>query len=260
MNDIIKIQKAIKFATKTHEVYQKQKRRGKDIAYIVHPLTVGILLARVGASDDAVCAGILHDTIEDSISEKKVTSEMLETRFGSAVARMVLDVTEADKILSWDERKRQALEHIKGFTRDSLLIKAADLVSNLSEIIDDYNKDGDQVFLRFTAPKGKKIKNDLVTITAILERWPENPFADDLRFISRRIFSMGAGALMIKDPAKIIEYFDYNENTDLECPVCNWKGKPEGNIEYYDSLFDVTCPNCDKMLLVVGYPINKGNN
>jgi len=29
-----KIQKAIKFFIKTHEVYQKQKRKGKDIAYI----------------------------------------------------------------------------------------------------------------------------------------------------------------------------------------------------------------------------------
>jgi hypothetical protein len=31
MHQISKIQKAIKFATKTHEVYQKQKRKGKNI-------------------------------------------------------------------------------------------------------------------------------------------------------------------------------------------------------------------------------------
>ena len=40
-----KISRAIRFSTKTHEVYQKQKRKGKDIPYITHPLTVGLILS-----------------------------------------------------------------------------------------------------------------------------------------------------------------------------------------------------------------------
>jgi (p)ppGpp synthase/HD superfamily hydrolase len=44
MVNIQKIQKAIKFAVKTHEVYQKQTRKGKDVSYITHPLTVGLIL------------------------------------------------------------------------------------------------------------------------------------------------------------------------------------------------------------------------
>ena len=187
MKNFFKIQKAIKFATKTHEVYQKQKRKGKDISYIAHPLTVGIILSRVGASDDVVCAGILHDTIEDSIPEKKVTFEMLEERFGKETAQMILDVTETDKTLSWEERKRQAIEHIKTFSHDSLLVKSADIISNLSELIDDYDKDGEQVFLRFNASKDKKIKNSIETITAIMESWPENPFVQELCYLADRL-------------------------------------------------------------------------
>ncbi len=61
-----KIRSAIRFAIKTHEVDQKQARKGKDIAYIGHPLTVGLILARAGANEDTIIAGILHDTIEDS--------------------------------------------------------------------------------------------------------------------------------------------------------------------------------------------------
>ncbi len=106
MNNLEKIQKAIKFAIKTHEVYQKQTRKGKDVSYITHPLTVGLVLSRVGASDDLVCAGILHDTIEDSIPEKKVTYEMLEERFGKNVAELVLSVSEQNKKLPWEERKK----------------------------------------------------------------------------------------------------------------------------------------------------------
>ncbi len=65
-----KIQHAIRFAIKTHEGYQKQKRKGKDVPYITHPLTVGLILAKAGANEDVIIAGILHDTIEDSIEEK----------------------------------------------------------------------------------------------------------------------------------------------------------------------------------------------
>ena len=85
MQNIEKIQTAIKFAIKTHEVYQQQKRKGKDIAYITHPLTVGIILAKIDSSDDVIIAGILHDTTEDSIPEKKVTKNMIAKRFGNNV-------------------------------------------------------------------------------------------------------------------------------------------------------------------------------
>ncbi len=59
---------------------------------------------------------------------------------------------------------------------------------------------------------------------------------------------------MTKKSAKIIEYKDYNENKILKCPECGWKGTAKGNIEHYSHLFDVCCPKCDKMILIVNYP------
>jgi (p)ppGpp synthase/HD superfamily hydrolase len=150
-----KIQFAIKFAIKTHEVYQHQKRKGKEIAYIVHPLTVGIILSTMGADEDVIVAGILHDTIEDSIEEKKVSKEMITERFGKNVADLVLSVTEQNKELPWEERKREAYEHIKTFSHDSLLLKSADIISNASELIDDYKRDGVVTFERFHSDKEK---------------------------------------------------------------------------------------------------------
>ena len=175
-----KIKKAIRFATKTHEVYQKQKRKGKGIPYITHPLAVGLILARANASEDVVVAGILHDTIEDSTEKKKVTREMLAQRFGNNVADLVASVTEAHKKLPWEERKREAREHIKHFSHDSLLLKSADLVSNVSDILDDYADHGSKMFERFHAPKEKVIRNYKETMKLVLGRWPENPLADDL--------------------------------------------------------------------------------
>ncbi|MFH1598113.1 MAG: HD domain-containing protein [Patescibacteria group bacterium] len=172
---LAKMQKAIKFATKTHNVYQKQKRKGKDISYITHPLTVGLILSRISADEDVICAGILHDTIEDSIPAKKVTYDLLKERFGKKVAQLVLDVTEQDKSKPWEDRKKEARQHIATFSHDSLMLKSADLASNLSELVADYKKEGDSVFLNFKASKNKTISHALKTIGAISKKWPANP-------------------------------------------------------------------------------------
>lgn len=181
------IKKAIRFSIKTHEVYQQQKRKGKDIPYITHPLSVGLILARSRASEEVIVAGILHDTIEDSFSEKKVTVEMLTERFGENVATLVASISEFSKDLPWDVRKREALEHVKNFSHGSLLIKSADILSNALELLDDYKKDGEKVFARFNAPKNKIIEHYLNIITAIIAKWPESPLAQDLRGVAQAL-------------------------------------------------------------------------
>jgi (p)ppGpp synthase/HD superfamily hydrolase len=179
-----KIQQAIKFSVKTHEVYQKQKRKGKDIAYITHPLTVALVLSLAGASEDVIVAGILHDTIEDSAEYKKVDRDMITERFGEHVAELVDSVTEEDPSMPWGERKRQAREHIADFSLDSLLLKSADILANTSEIVAYHARYGDEVFNWFHASKEDSIRHYLLSIEAILKRWPENPLAEDLQAVA----------------------------------------------------------------------------
>jgi len=186
------IQKAIRFMVKTHEVYQKQKRKGKDVPYLTHPFSVGLILARAGASEDVVIAGILHDTIEDSVAEKKVTREMIEERFGTTVADLVESVTEPDKDLPWEERKREALEHIKTFNHDSVLLKSADVISNNTELLHDYADEGDATFERFNAPKEKTIGHTLKVIAALQTAWPESPLAEDLTTLAQSLNKLTA--------------------------------------------------------------------
>lgn len=179
-----KIQRAIKFAAKTHNHYQQQLRKGKVIPYISHPLTVGIILALAKASEDVIVAGILHDTIEDSVQEKKVSVEMLTERFGEEVALLVLSVTEQDRKLPWEQRKQEALDHIAHFSHESLLVKSADILSNGRELLDDHERslqDGTDIFARFSAPKEKVLEHQIKIINAILESWPENVLALDLK-------------------------------------------------------------------------------
>lgn len=188
-NEIIytlRVKNAIRFSIKTHEVYQKQKRKGKDVAYITHPMTVGIILAMAGASENLVISGILHDTIEDSIEEKKVDEKMLLERFGSEVAEIVKSVSEDKGCHSWEDRKRNARQHIREFNHNSLLVKSADTISNVTELIDDYIVHGEDAFARFGGPKEKVIANYLEVMQIILEKWPENPLAQDLKNLSTK--------------------------------------------------------------------------
>jgi (p)ppGpp synthase/HD superfamily hydrolase len=185
-----KIQKAIKFAAKTHNQYQQQTRKGKVIPYISHPLTAGIILTLAGAKEDVVMAGILHDTIEDSIDTKKVTPAMIEERFGKKVKDLVLSVTETNKKLSWEKRKAIALEHIRHFSHDSVLVKSADVLSNGTELVDDYNRYGEKVFERFKASAEETLSNSEKVIQALLKRWPKSPLALDLKNLAKEIKKM----------------------------------------------------------------------
>lgn len=178
----LKIQKAIRFAIKTHEVYQKQKRKGKDIPYIIHPLSVGLILARAGASEDVIIAGILHDTVEDSVKEKKpFIPERIEERFGKDVLNLVLSVTEKNKDLPWEERKAIAIKHIETFDEGSVMVKSADIISNLTEIYYDFKNDGDKIFDRFNAGKERVLGNYRNVINALMIRWDKNPLLEDLK-------------------------------------------------------------------------------
>ncbi len=183
-----KIQRAIRFAIKTHDIYQQQKRKGGHApSYITHPLTVGIILAKVGASEDVICAGILHDTVEDSVQEKKVSREMIEERFGTSVADVVASVTEKDKTLPWVERKELALQKISQMSKDSLLVKSADVIANGRDMVLDYSKNKDSAFEKFNAPEPKKdniVHGQLRLIDAVIESWSDNPLIQDLNQLS----------------------------------------------------------------------------
>lgn len=177
-----KIKEAIRVAIRVHEIDQKQKRKGKDVPYITHPLVVGLILARISKDEDVVVAGILHDTVEDSVDEKKFTIGMIKKRFGEEVSKMVDDVTEKNRHVPWLERKKQNVRKIATLPKNSLLIKAADTVANCTELISDFRREGDDTFRRFNVPKENLIEHYVEIIEAIKKAWPTHPLRSDLDY------------------------------------------------------------------------------
>ena len=81
--DIIK--KAYEYANNLH---QWQKRQSGE-PYISHPLNVAYILAEMHADKDTVCAGLLHDTLEDT----DITKEDIAHDFNQDIANLVDGVT-----------------------------------------------------------------------------------------------------------------------------------------------------------------------
>lgn len=157
------------------QVHKGQKRKGKDVPAMTHLSAVLMSVMGVSMNQDLWAAAPLHDTVEDCKPYGSVTIQDIAEQFGPEVARMVADVTEVDKTLPWATRKQQAVEHIADMSEDSLILKTADVLHNLSELLEDLERDGESVFEMFNRDKSLTIGQFVKVVNALKERWPENP-------------------------------------------------------------------------------------
>lgn len=125
------IKKAYEYAKTLHEGQYRQSGE----PYITHPLNVAYILAEMHADKDTVCAGLLHDTIEDT----KTTKEDIAHDFNQEIANLVDGVTKLAKMnFSTKEEQNSANTRkiITGITNDVriIIIKLADRLHNMRTI------------------------------------------------------------------------------------------------------------------------------
>jgi (p)ppGpp synthase/HD superfamily hydrolase len=143
------IDRAIELAVKAHE---EQKRKGTETAYIIHPFSVALVLAKAGCSDETIAAGILHDTVEDT----PVEIDSIRKEFGETVASIVESCSEPSKTMPWEERKEHTLRSLKNAPLDVRLVSCADKLHNIRTIARELNKMGDEVWFRFNRGKDEQ--------------------------------------------------------------------------------------------------------
>ena len=139
---------AITYAAKQHA---GQYRKGTTIPYIVHPMEVLTLLTAMGADTDAMIAGVLHDTVEDT----DATLEDIKALYGTEVARLV-DGHSEDKSKTWKERKEAACHHAAQAPNRVKQLILADKLSNLRSIHRDYLACGEDLWSRFNAGRDQQ--------------------------------------------------------------------------------------------------------
>jgi GTP pyrophosphokinase len=125
--------------------------------YLVHPIAVAYILAKLKLDNASIAAGLLHDTVEDTLA----TIEEIEEKFGGDVAGIVDGVTKISQIEFHSKVEKQA-ENIRkmilAMSKDIrvLLVKLADRLHNMRTL--DFQK----------PPKRAKIARETLDIYAPL--------------------------------------------------------------------------------------------
>lgn len=132
IHDFQRYQKALAFAACKHANQRRKNRQASP--YINHPLSlVTVLLQEANVWDmDVLIASLLHDVLEDTAT----TYDELHEQFGGQVAELVDSVSD-DKSLPKQDRKRLQIEHASSSPHRVRLIKLADKICNLRDLLDE---------------------------------------------------------------------------------------------------------------------------
>ena len=95
--DISLVEKAYRVAYDSHE--GQMRKSGEP--YIIHPLSVAIILAELELDKETIAAGLLHDVLEDTI----MTEQEMEEQFGKEVVLLVDGVTKLQHLHFTDNIK-----------------------------------------------------------------------------------------------------------------------------------------------------------
>lgn len=129
----LKIRKAYELA---NELHSGQFRQSGE-PYIIHPLSVAMILSEMRADSDTICAALLHDVLEDA--SDKITKEDIAFQFNPTVAELVDGVTKISKLnfsSKGEENEANTRKIMLSLTTDVriVVIKLADRLHNMSTL------------------------------------------------------------------------------------------------------------------------------
>ena len=128
VDEIENVRKAYEYAENLHSGQVRQSGE----PYITHPVNVAYILAEMHADGDTICAGLLHDTMEDT----NITKEDIAHDFNQSIANLVDGVTKLAKMnfsSKQDQNMANTRKIITSITDDVriIIIKLADRLHNM---------------------------------------------------------------------------------------------------------------------------------
>lgn len=127
MGIAIDLTKAREFAMRKHLC---QLRKDCKTPYFTHLEQVVQRLERLGITNpDILCAGWLHDTIEDTSTDYDDIYE----KFGKKVVEIVVSVTK-DTMLPKEKREEKYRLQLKNALLEAKVVKLGDIVANIADL------------------------------------------------------------------------------------------------------------------------------
>lgn len=166
------IRKAYDYAYQMH--YGVKRLTGED--YIDHPLNVAYILTDVQADTATICAGLLHDVLEDC----DITKEELAKAFTEEIANLVDGVTKINRLNFDSVTSATVATHRKilvGLCEDVrvIIIKLADRLHNMRTL-----------WVHSEKKQKEKARETLDILTPIAHRLGMNKFKSELEDLSLR--------------------------------------------------------------------------
>ncbi len=180
---------ALVYATRLHA---QQMRKGSDIPYIAHLLSVAALVIEGGGSEDEAIAALLHDAAEDQGGEE--TLREIRERYGEQVAEIVAgcsDTFETPKP-PWRKRKESYLAYLRTAPPGVVRVSLADKLHNARSTREDIRQHGDKAFARFRGGK----EGTLWYYQSLMEIFPHitnSPMAHELTRVVQEMVRLAGG-------------------------------------------------------------------
>ena len=118
-------------------------RRYTGEPYITHPVAVARAVRGVYPATEAICAALLHDTVEDNAAVQIADIADPRLGLGSRIANLVSDLTDVSRTPEDGNRAaRKTLDRAHTATADPVakLVKLADLEHNTASIVEHGHK------------------------------------------------------------------------------------------------------------------------
>ncbi len=131
-------------------LHRTQTRKGGDIPYVGHLLSVASLVIEGGGTETQAIAALLHDAVEDQGGAPVLAD--IRAKFGDEVADIVDECSDTDEVPKppWQERKKKYVEHLHYVSEATVLVSLCDKLDNARAILRDYRDHGPELWKRFS--------------------------------------------------------------------------------------------------------------
>ena len=174
---------ALIYASRLHV---NQYRKGTNIPYISHLLSVAALVLEAGRDEELAIAALLHDAVEDQGGLETLAE--IRKRYGERVAMIVDSCSDAYSIPkpAWRVRKEQYINHLKSSSEDARLVSLADKLHNARSILRDILVSGDDIWNKFNGGKEGTLWYYRSLVTTF-ENLDQNFMVDELNRVVEQI-------------------------------------------------------------------------